>query len=122
MATYDLTIEQGARLQRTFQYLIDGVAQSLAGYSFKAQVRQKEKRDSLLLLDLTSHLALREGDDTRLDLDVPATVTAALQSTRFREESAWDLFLYPTGDPDAAFLLLQGTASIDPSATDMRSA
>ena len=125
MATYDFTDEdvivQGARLQRTFHYLVDDVAQSLAGYSFRAQVRQHERSDALLLLDLTPYLTVREDDDTALDLDVPSDVTAALVSKKFKDDSAWDLFFWPTAEPEHAELLLQGAAAIDPSATDMRS-
>ena len=118
MATYDLPMVQGQRLRRGLRWTRDGVPQSLAGYSFRAQIRAKESATSALLLDLTPHLTLN-ADGVTLDLEVPATITADLSPRDFKDTASWDMFLWPTGAPEDAFLFVQGAASLDPSTTDM---
>lgn len=118
MATYDLSLVQGQRLQRGLRWTRDGVAQTLAGYDFKAQIRAKETASSALLLDLTPYISLN-ADGVTFDLVVPATVTAALEPKAFKDTASWDMFLWPTGAPGDAFLFVQGSASLDPSTTDM---
>lgn len=115
--THDLTFVQGQRFPRGFRWIKDGVTQSLAGYSWRAQVRKSESTKAPLLLDLTPLITLN-ADGVTLELNVSALVTAALDPKKF-DEAAWDLFLWPTGDPASAFLLVQGAATCDPSSTDM---
>lgn len=118
MATYDLPLVQGQRFVRGLRWTRDGVAQPLAGYSWRAQVRAKESASSPLLLDLTPLLALN-ADGVTLDLKIPATTTAALEPRAVKDTASWDIFLWPTGAPEDAFLLLQGAVTLDPSSTDM---
>ena len=120
-AAFTLSIVQGARLRVGFRYKVDDVAQPLDGYSFRGAIRAKEDISSLLLLDLTPHLAVDSGDATQLWLDVPASVTAALdEKAMSRSGVAWDIFMWPGGDVDSAQLLIQGGVEFDASATDMR--
>lgn len=116
--TYDLAITQGARFRRGFRWKIDGTVQSLTDYQWRAQARQKESATSSLLADFTPYLSL-DPDGETLWLDLPATVTAALEPKKIKYESSWDLFIWPATTPDDAFALVQGRVSLDPSATDM---
>lgn len=118
--TYDLALVQGERFRRGFRWTVDGLAQPLAAYSFRAQVRQKELSSSLLLLDLTPYITL-STDGVTLDLHVPASVLGRLNARAFKETAAWDMFLWPSDQFAEAFLLVQGAVTIDPSSTDMRS-
>lgn len=117
-AQHDLDLVQGQRFVRGFRWTRDGVAQALAGYEFRAQVRAKEATTSAMLLDLTP-LITRNADGVTLDLVIPGTTLAALDPKKFKDETSWDLFLWPTGDQAAAFALVEGLVTLEPSATDM---
>lgn len=112
-APYDLALVQGATYERSFRWKEGDVVQPLAGYTVKAQVRQKEDTSAQLLLDLGPYLTV--ANDT-INLRIPATVTALLNPKLFRK-AAWDLFLIETADPTEAFPLLAGAATCDPAAT-----
>lgn len=113
--TYELVVIQGERLRRGFRNREDDVAQSFTGYSWRAEIRQKEDTAAELVLDLTPYMSLDPGDETLLWLDVPASITRGLP--KFRDSAAWDFFLWPTGDEDSAFVFIQGPATRDPATT-----
>ena len=117
--TYDLDIVQGQRFRRGFQWVVSGTPRPLSGHTWRAQARQKEALTAPLILDLASYLTLDDAATT-LWLDIPARVTAELDSKKVRAGSCWDIFLWPIGAPDDAFLFLQGAITVDQSATDMR--
>lgn len=117
-----LPFEQGSRLHMSFTYKVNGVAQSLSGYTFRGQIRVAEDDTSTLLLDLTSYLAIDGTDSTRLWLDVPSNVTAGVnRSLMVLNTVAWDIFFWPTGHQDQAIRLIGGPVDFTPSVTDMRS-
>lgn len=115
MGTYDLAIVQYETLQRTFTWMIDGQAQSVAGYTIHSQIRRKEDPSSELLLDLKPYIT-PAADNLSLILRVPATITGSLDLRAFRK-AAWDLFLVSNSDPTDAVRLLQGAATLDPAST-----
>lgn len=115
---YPLEIIAGERYARGFRYKPAGVAEDLTGYTWKAQVRQKESVLSKLLLDLTPYITLNGTDETLLDFELSALVTAEI--TKLPTTAAWDIFLWPTSSPADAIRLLQGPATLDPAATDTR--
>lgn len=117
--TYDLQLVQGQRFRRGFQWIVDGAPRPLGGFTWRAQARQKEALSSQLILDLTPFITLDEAMTT-FWLDLPATVTAALDAKKIREESRWDIFVWPTGAQEDAVLFLQGAVVLDQAATDMR--
>lgn len=118
---YDLELVQGQRFRRGFQWVVGTTPRALGDHTWRAQARQKESLTAPLILDLTPHLTL-DADGTTLWLDLPASVTAALDPKQVKDTASWDLFFWPTATPDDAFLFLQGAVRLDQSATDMRSA
>lgn len=131
----DLNLVQAEVYERTIRWLTvtdngDGTAtssaQSFDGYSFRAQVRKKELSSSQLLVDLTPYLSIVRTADPATDgkallLHIPATATLDLNPRLFTE-AAWDMFVWPTGQPEDAIAFLAGPATLDPAATDMRGA
>jgi len=116
---YDLELVQGQRFRRGFQWVVNGAPRPLGGFTWRAQARQKEALAAALILDLTPHLST-DANGTTLWLDLPASVTAALDPKQVKATASWDLFLWPTETPDDAFLFLQGAVRLDQSTTDMR--
>lgn len=117
---YSMDLVQGQRYRRGFRYKIAGVPQSLALHSWRGQARQKEAYNSPLIVDLAPYLALDPDDDTLLQLDIPGSKTMDIGLTKIAATANWDLFLWPTGSEDDAFVLVQGPVTIDKSATDLR--
>lgn len=131
-----LELVQSEVYERTLRWLVttdngDGTSttevKSFDGYSFRAQVRKKELSSSPLLMDLTPYLSIVRTDDPLTDaramlLHIPATALTALDPRGFGDDAAWDLFIWPTGQPESAIAFLAGPATLDPAATDMRGA
>lgn len=115
-----MDLVQGQRYRRGFRYKVGGVAQSLTDYSWRAQARQKEAYNSPLIADFNPYLALDAGDPTLLWLDIPGSKTMEIGLQKLASTANWDLFLWPAGVEDDAFVLVQGPVTIDKSATDMR--
>lgn len=111
---YNLDMVQGATFERTFQWLIDGVAQNLTGYTFKSECRASESTTAALLLTLSDYMTL-SGTDS-IVLRIPANVTATLSPTAFRK-AHYDLFLIDTDDPTTAFPLVEGNVTLEPATT-----
>lgn len=112
--TYDLAFVQGATLTRQFTWTVDGVVQSLAGQVIKSEVRTRELSTAERIVDLAAYITVL--DDTIINLRVPATVTAYFEPRKFKR-AAWDLFLIDAADPTEALMLIQGSVTLDPSAT-----
>lgn len=88
-----LKIIQGGDLRRRFRRKVSGTYQSFAGVVARAQVR--DKVGGTLLLDLGPYFSVDSTDNTKLNLVVPAAITAGLTS-----DGVWDLFFdgqYITG-------------------------
>lgn len=117
---YSMDLVQGQRYRRGFRYKVGGVAQDLTTFSWRAQARQKEAYNSPLIADFTAYLTLDGSDPTALWLDIPASKTMEIGLSKVATTAAWDLFLWPTGSEDDAFVLVQGPVTLDKSATDMR--
>lgn len=114
MSINDLDLVQGQRYQRGFRLLVGGTPRDLTPYSWRSQIRSKDSVAASLILDLAPYLSL-DVDGSTLRLVLPASVTYALEPRKFRDETSWDLFLWPTAAPDEAFLFIQGHASLDPA-------
>lgn len=110
--TFELVIVQGERKRLGLRYLIEGVAQNLLDWSWRGQARDREATDADLILDLTPHMSLNL-DGITLDLDLPSSVTYAIDS--IGRNAAWDVFIWPTDDPESKTLLIQGPVSLDKS-------
>lgn len=111
--TYDLAFVQGATLTRQFTWTVDGVVQSLAGQVIRSEVRTRALPTAELIVDLADHITI---ENDVITLRVPATVTAQFEPRKFKR-AAWDLFLIDAADPTEALMLIQGDATLDPSAT-----
>lgn len=116
-----LVLKQGQRFRQGYRWKVAGVARDLSLYSFRAQARRKEDRSSALLVDFTTYIQRDLDDNTVIWIDVPATVTAAVDAKHAPAggEARWDLFLWPTGDQASARLLVEGPFEVNPSTTDM---
>jgi hypothetical protein len=112
--TYELVIVQGERKRLGLRYLVDDLAQSLVGWNWRGQARERESTDSDLILDLTPYLKLN-ADGVTLDLSIPSDTTYAISS--IGKNAAWDVFIWPGEDPTSKILLIQGPVTLDKSST-----
>lgn len=104
--SYDLLVLEGADLYRGLRrYGPDGEAIDLTGWSFRAEARASEDDGSALVVDLTPFLSVSSTDTTLLDLSVPEVDAAPLWTA---PAAAWDLWIWPTGDPSAEEKWLSG--------------
>lgn len=104
---YDFTIQQGARLEVTFFCQDpDGTEIDLTGYAARALVRT-----DAVVLDLAP--VITDPAAGRIEIDVPASVTAALGGWRV---ATWDLEIYTPGDADVQ-RILEGRVTLSPEAT-----
>lgn len=108
--TYELVIVQGERKLLGLRYLVDGAAQSLVNWSWKAQAREREQIDADLVIDLTPYMSLNI-DGVTLDLDIPSSATYAIDT--IGSKAAWDCFIWPSAEPEHKVLLIQGPCSLD---------
>jgi len=115
-STYDLVITQGARKLLGLRYLNGDTPQDLTDWSWRAQIRERESTDAVLVLDLTPYLTLN-SDAVTLDLDIPATITYGVGS--MGAKATWDCFIWPSINPAGRILLVQGAASLDKATTEL---
>lgn len=113
---YDLRIVKAARYRRGFRYTINGVDQDLSAYTWRAQIRQTEDDEAPLILDLTPYITLEE-DDRTLRLDLSSSATEALMLSGLRP--SWDLFLWPTAQPESSFMLVEGRVFANQNVTEV---
>lgn len=105
--SFDFVIEQGATLRVSFSCQDpDGAAVSLTGYAARAKVRT-----TVEVLDLAPVVV--DAAAGRIDIVVPASVTAALSGWAV---GTWDLELYTAGDADV-IRALEGRVYLSPNAT-----
>lgn len=113
MATYNITIEQGARWARSIVVDSDGTPWNLTGYDARMQIRQRYTSS-------TAEISLTVGDGItitaaagQIDLAIGATDTAAFDFLA----GHYDLELIPPAGEDHVIRLLEGTVTVSREVT-----
>lgn len=112
---YDLIVEQGATLQRTFTWQdADGNAVDITGYEARLQVRPDHDSTTTLLdldNDTKGGLNIPNGTDGKIELSVDATTTEGLDY----RDAVWDLEMESPGG--TVTRLLQGRSYVSKEVT-----
>lgn len=104
-----LALYQGRHFTESYEWLVDDVVQSLAGYRVTSQIRRHANSTSALLLDLDEFLSI---DGNMIVLDLPSSAVRTIPSSGF-----WDMFLIEIADEDQAFPLLAGRVTLTKAVT-----
>lgn len=123
--SYDLQIVQGATFTRYFTWRVDGAVMSFDGFNLRSQIRREEDPESALILDLAPYMTVVDYMPTsgptvanaRIQLRIPADVTAGMVARDFKRGAAWDLFVISASDATEASCILEGKCTLNPSAT-----
>lgn len=116
-AKYEVAIEQGAKLARTFLYQdSDGVAVPLTGFSGRMQIRESAE-DTTVLHEMTTangglifEAAAVIG---QIEMYIGATDTDAFAFSK----AVYDLEVFDDGDVDNVIRLLEGDVTVSPNVT-----
>lgn len=102
---YDLIINQGLLLSRTFMWSAGGVPQPITGeWNVTAIVRDPLGNE---IADLSEYLIIESAGETgRIDLEIPANITETLNIF-----GNWDIRLTRADDPGVVISLLSGNVA-----------
>lgn len=94
----DLVMAADQSFTKTFQRVVNNVAQPWTGRTTRMQMRTPYGNQ--LLIELTAFLTIDAVDATRLNLSIPGTFTGKLAP-----EGVWDLLSVSDANPADAFRL-----------------
>lgn len=110
VGTYDLVIQQGQPLNRTFTFTNASTGAARTGLTLAEGAIKRSAEASATLLDLDSYLSV-DGDAGTATLAVPKAIVDALTFTR---PAVWDLFCTFDG---AREKMCQGSVRLVPNVT-----
>jgi hypothetical protein len=116
-AQYEVAIEAGAKLARTFLYKdADGVAVPLTGKSGRMQMREDPENPTILHEMTTANGGLifeAAAVVGQIEMYIGATDTEAFTFSK----ACYDLEVVDDGDPDDVIRLLEGDVTVSPNVT-----
>lgn len=116
-AQYEVAIEAGAKLARTFLYKdADGVAVPLTGFSGRMQIRESAESTTVLHEMTTANggLIFEAGAVVgQIEMYIGATATEAFTFSK----AVYDLEVVNDSDAEDVIRLLEGDATVSPNVT-----
>jgi hypothetical protein len=116
-AQYEVLIEAGAKLARTFLYKdADGVAVPLTGFSGRMQIRESADSTTILHEMTTANGGLifeAAAVVGQIEMYIGATATEAFTFSK----AVYDLEVVNDGDAEDVIRLLEGDVTVSPNVT-----